>query len=160
MTQDEVNEKKAKELNKLIAATVTIIGTASVLGDAGAIKTVALMSLMSASDVTKNAISEPLPDIDSDIADIQSTKTWKHGMYLEPEQPRDGHVSMDGETVDVTDDFSIGYDPRDSIDPGAVFNCGCGIENNFDGEIYTVDKVTIRTRYDYYGDTIIDFGGN
>jgi hypothetical protein len=57
-----------------------------------------------------------------------ATKTWLHDG--DPKEPRDNHVAMDGETVDVDDTFSNGLRfPRDpDADLSETANCTCSVE--------------------------------
>lgn len=61
---------------------------------------------------------------------VMRSKTWLHDG--DPAEPRDWHVAMDGETVDVDEAFSNGCQfPGDpDADPSETINCTCSVSYN------------------------------
>lgn len=138
-------KEKVELLKKTINKTIIIISSQRVLGDAGFLSTVFTMGLMSITDFTSK---ESAISVNDNLKEAECTKTWVHGKYREPEEPRDKHLAIDGEKVDIEENFSIGYDPREATNPAQDYWCGCGVTMNYDGTITEVDEVFIRGQKD------------
>lgn len=59
-------------------------------------------------------------------------KTWVHGMYRSPKDPRTSHLEANGTMIPINDLFSIDGEqvntPREFSDVGSNIYCGCGVE--------------------------------
>lgn len=65
---------------------------------------------------------------------IQSTieKEWEHDGFGQTSKPRKDHINANGERVKLDEEFSLGYNPRESGDPGNDINCNCRFKTDYD----------------------------
>lgn len=72
-----------------------------------------------------------------DIPKMDVQKMWVHDAYGTPDKPRADHVGMDGETISINEDYSIGFNPRESGEASEDIHCSCrsNTEYSSDGDI-------------------------
>lgn len=69
--------------------------------------------------------------IDAGVPGVNVTKTWEHDLFQLTSAPRKDHLNVNQESVPLDQDFSIGFNPRESGRAGEDINCMCGITTTY-----------------------------